>query len=266
MVSCWKSIDPWNKQVGLKRQVTIVMKTVVAVYFIFVHLFIIFVFTKSDFLHRVGNKLNISIDGIRNHELTNFYKEMVRYHSRVDGNVKEGSVIFIGDSLIQGLCVSAVSPLSVNYGIGNDTTFGMMQRIGTYESINKASAVVVCIGINDIKFRSDEDIISNYLYIINLIPRSVPLIINGIFPIDTSNIAGDVDIVLYRIKNINMNLESFSKNTNNLFYVDISDRLADAQGRLAAEFHNGDGIHLNAKGNAIWIEHLKGTLKKITQS
>lgn len=46
------------------------------------------------------------------------FKRMVYFYERMDADVPDSSVIFIGDSITQGLCVAAVSPLSVNYRIG----------------------------------------------------------------------------------------------------------------------------------------------------
>ena len=40
----------------------------------------------------------------------------------MDSLVPVGATVFIGDSITQGLATSAVVPLSVNYGIGGDTT------------------------------------------------------------------------------------------------------------------------------------------------
>jgi len=90
-------------------------------------------------------------------ELTPHYHQMVTFHSHMDGNVPDDSVIFIGDSLTQGLCVSAVACPSVNYGIGNDTTLGVLQRISQYESIQRAKVVVIAIGINDWRFQTAKE-------------------------------------------------------------------------------------------------------------
>lgn len=70
-----------------------------------------------------------------------FYRQMTSFQSRIDQNSPPRAIYFIGDSQIQGLAVSAVTPLAINYGIGNDTTAGVIKRIPLYNSLNTAKAV-----------------------------------------------------------------------------------------------------------------------------
>jgi len=122
-------------------------------YLIGIHLFLAVVLLKSDFNDRVEHKFGIHT-AAQSPEITQHFHRMLHYHKRMDGNVPEGSVIFIGDSITQGLCVSAIASPAVNYGIGSDTTVGILQRLPYYNSIKRASAVVLAIGINDIRRRS----------------------------------------------------------------------------------------------------------------
>ena len=57
------------------------------------------------------------------------YAKILAYHKRIDSNIPDDAVIFIGDSITEGLAVSSISPVSVNYGIGSDTTLGVLQRL-----------------------------------------------------------------------------------------------------------------------------------------
>ena len=102
----------------------------------------------------------------------------------IDPNVPSGSAIFIGDSITQGLCVSAVFTPSVNYGIGSDTTLGVLKRIPKYQSLNRASMVILEVGVNDLKRRKDEEILSNYSSILKLLPSHLSVIISGILPVN----------------------------------------------------------------------------------
>ena len=94
-------------------------KRITVAYVVCIHLLLVFVLLKSDFIQRIENKLGIMRT---QSEITGHFHRMLRYHSRIDGNVPNSSVLFIGDSITQGLCVSAVSSPSVNYGIGSDTS------------------------------------------------------------------------------------------------------------------------------------------------
>jgi lysophospholipase L1-like esterase len=47
--------------------------------------------------------------------------------------------------------------------------------------------------------------------------------------------------------------------------VDAGHFLVDVQGNLADEYHDGDGVHLNPKGNGIWIRELQKTIMSAQQ-
>jgi hypothetical protein len=133
-------------------------RRIILVYVIAIHMLFGIVLIKSDFIQRVETKLGFVKPKI---EITEHFHRMLRYHSRMDGNVPKQSVIFIGDSITQGLAVTAVINPSVNYGIGSDTTVGVLNRLPVYKSIEKASTVVIAIGVNDMEYRSNEEILRN---------------------------------------------------------------------------------------------------------
>ncbi|GAB2923861.1 GDSL-type esterase/lipase family protein [Rheinheimera gaetbuli] len=191
------------------------------------------------------------------------FKRMLRYHQRMDGNVPQGAVIFIGDSLIQGLYVSVIAYPSVNYGIGGDTTEGVRHRLAAYSSINSASAVVLAIGINDMKQRSNEEILENYRAIIGQIPKAVPIVISAILPIDEEARDQWQGMRLLRIKEVNSGLKAFAKINDHIYFVDAGSKLIDSSGNLADQYHIGDGLHLNALGNDVWINILRDALNAV---
>ena len=86
-------------------------KKILAIYIILIHAFILLILVKSDFIDRVERKFGIKPT---NQELTNHYHEMLAYHKRMDGNIPQDAIIFIGDSLTQSLAVSAIKPNKVN--------------------------------------------------------------------------------------------------------------------------------------------------------
>jgi lysophospholipase L1-like esterase len=237
-------------------------KFIIITYIVCVHAILGLVLFK-DYSSKRIDKSAIAKQEVKS-EITEHFHHMVRYHSRMDGNVPFGSVVFIGDSITQGLCVSAVVPTAVNYGIGYDTTAGVLQRLPVYTSIKRAGAVVVAIGINDFKLRTNKDILHNYSIIAERIPENVPVIFSAVLPLDEKCFF-DCQGWNKRIRDLNAELKAFCDRSKNHFYVDAGPLLLDAQGNLAAEFHDGDGIHLNSRGNAIWIGELQKTLKNVQQ-
>ena len=77
-----------------------------------IHAFLLIILIKSDFVDRVERKIWPVRE--QKKQALNHYNEMLAYHKRMDGNIPENAVIFIGDSLTQSLAVAAISPLSVN--------------------------------------------------------------------------------------------------------------------------------------------------------
>ena len=184
----------------------------------------------------------------------------------MDCNIPKNSVIFLGASNTQGLPVAAIACPSVNYGIGGDTSLGVLQRLNTYKSISTARAIVINIGGNDLKYRSNEELLVNLKKIATQIPRRIPIIINSIFPID-ENIEDKLNgRNNKRIKQANEILKDWIVKVENIYYIDTGSKLIDENGNLEGKFHIGDGLHLNEKGYLLWIEDLTRILKSIDKN
>ena len=235
-------------------------KYILLTYIISIHLLLVIVLLKSDFIKRVEQKIGISQSLA---EPSEFFHQMLCFHARIDGNVPDHSVIFIGDSITQGLAVNAVVVPSVNYGIGGDTTVGVLQRLSIYQSIENAKAVVFAIGINDIRYRSNDEIFYNLKAISKKVPSFIPVIFSAILPIDEDIRSEWQGINQNRIRKLNLKLESLTMKINNLFFVDAGQQLMDINGNLANQFHIGDGLHLNSNGNAIWISKLRKVMADV---
>jgi lysophospholipase L1-like esterase len=229
-------------------------------YAVGLHLLLAIVLLKSNFIQKVEHKLGITSYQL---EITDEFRRMLKYHLRMDGNVPNNSVVFIGDSITQGLAVTAVASPSINYGISCDTSFGVLKRIRRYKSIENASAVVIAIGVNDMKYRSNEKILRNFKAIANNVPAHVPVVFSAVLPIDKDVLNDRHGRSQNRIRDLNSKLKNLTEGSGRLFFVDAGPRLVDREGNLADEFHEGDGIHLNSRGNAIWIASLKVALKNV---
>lgn len=196
-------------------------------------------------------------------EITGHYTRMMVYHEYMDGNVPEGAVVFIGDSITQGLCVSAVAPLAINYGIGSDTTFGVLQRLPKYKSLERCKAVVFAIGVNDLSRRDDEEIVKHWQEIMEQIPANTRAVFSGILPLDpesqgrTSNSNG-------RIVELNATLEKLCTENGHVF-VNAGPKLSNDEGCLDSAYHTGDGVHLNTAGYDVWISVLREGLEKVSR-
>ena len=223
------------------------------------HLLLLAALATSDFLPMVAEKL-----GLRNAaEFRNrsFQARMLDCHARVDANVPAGAVVFIGDSTIQGLCVSAIAAGAVNYGIAGDTTRGVLSRLPAYPSLDRARAIVVSVGVNDLSGLPDRKIVRNWAAIADGLPAHVPTFFVAILPIDESRQPRWAGRNRGLIRSLNEQLAAQLARRENRYFVDPSARLQDAAGNLAPAFHVGDGLHLNAAGNAVLIDALGAALE-----
>ena len=195
-------------------------------------------------------------------EFTDYYGKMTTAYRRVSSHIPEGSVVFIGDSIIQGMCVAAVAPSSVNLGIGADTTQGVLVRINQYEkALAKARAVVVLIGVNDYKYRSVDAAIANYRMILGKIPTGPAVVISSLLPVDETANSRLLDRNQF-IEQFNQSLQGLARKDPRVTYLDNTSRFIDSHGRLDATLHGGDGIHLSQDGYERLAAQLQSALEK----
>jgi len=239
-------------------------KRIAVAYLIGIHFFLVVVLLRSDFIIRVQRKFTPQ-QTVLPPEITKYFYRILRYHKRMDNNVPNGAIVFIGDSITQGLCVSAVASPSVNYGIGSDTTAGVLQRLPFYKSIKRARAIVIAIGINDIKRRSNDKILENYRFIIDQLPKTTPVIFSAVLPLDEEVREEWKGYNQGYIKDLNSRLKHLVSEAENLFFIDAGPLLVDENGNLSDIYYDADGLHLNSKGNTIWINVLRKGLQAAQQ-
>ena len=227
-------------------------------YLLLIHLFLAIVLWKSNFVEKIGIKLGISGPHL------SFHERMVDYHKSMDGSVPEGSVLFIGDSITQALATSAVTNHSVNFGIGSDTTLGVIERLPLYKSVDSAKAVVLAIGINDIHQSMDRtSTLANYKKILDYIPSKVSVVATSVIPIGSN--AESEGFTNKDIVSLNDAIDNLTAEYENVVYLDTSDKFGNDAGYLHDYLHIGDGVHLSDEGYAILIKSLKDILVVIDQ-
>ena len=228
-------------------------KIILVTWLIGLHAFAALAIWDTDLPYRIDRKLGLGF--LTPPEISRFYENMLGSHLQLDGSIEEGSVIFLGDSITQGLNVAAVTDKAINYGIGMDTSIGLLQRIPQYQSLNKASVIVVAIGINDFlrAKRSPSEVLSNYTQILDRLPTNTPIILQAPFPVDEAHGLAGTNI---KISNLNTSLQGLAKQRN-YSLINLQMLYSDKHGNLKDELHTGDGIHLSNKGYKLWIEALQ---------
>jgi len=189
-----------------------------------------------------------------------FYQQTVAFHRRMDGCVPNNAVLFIGDSFVQGLCVSEVAANAINYGIGGDTTEGVLARLAHYQSLNRAGAVVIGVGENDLrKGRAPAEIVRNYRQIASQLPEKISLFFCSMTPCTKSK-AGPLNDAVMKLNPVPKEL---CESHPNCHFVDLNETVCGPDGFLLADFADTDGSHLNARGNRACIEKLRATLREL---
>ena len=231
-------------------------------YLILVHAILVLALAKSDLLSRLERRFGFNPAP----EITDHFARMVSYHERMDGNVPAGAVVFIGASHTQGLFTDAVAMPSVNYGIGGDTTVGVLSRLSRYRCLERAAAVVLTIGMNDLTRRGDDEIVANYQRILRALPPALPAVVTALFPVDAESMTDPLPGVSNaRIASVNRALERLCATHPRCMFVDIGASLADKEGTLSKANHVGDGVHLNTEGYRIWIDALRSTVPNVQE-
>ena len=176
---------------------------------------------------------------------TSFYRRTVASHVRQDALVPDNSVYFLGDSHIQGLYTVGVG---LNYGIGSDTTEGLIARIPKYVSLKRAAKIFIEIGCNDGE-ADGVKLADNILKVVDALP-----LVHDIYLISLLPSAG-------RHSKWNSTKQTANKilmddKSNRFVFIDIYQILADDNGNLKSCYDSGDGVHLNGDGYRVLLSEI----------
>jgi lysophospholipase L1-like esterase len=175
--------------------------------------------------------------------------------------IKQGAIVFVGDSHFQLFPVNDFIPLPnvVNRGIGGDVTLGVLQRLDQILQF-KPSKIVLEVGVNDIlQGLSTIQILKNYNQIISNIKAVSPetkIYIVSLLPTGwytNSNVPAEIAIL-----KVNQQLCAIKDPYVN--YINCYDSLVDDIGCLDVRFDCGDRLHLNYEGYKVLTNQVNETL------
>ena len=191
-------------------------------------------------------------------ELGRYFRETTGHHLRVESQLTPGAVLMFGDSHIQGLAVAEVAPRAVNFGIGMDTSLGLLMRLPYHASREQAAAIVIEIGGNDWRWRDDATIVANLRATLELIPTSVPVLLNAVLPIHAEQ--PQAALRNARVSALNAQLQAECRQRVACEFLDIQTVFAAADGSLSTAYSQRDGLHLNVFGYQRWTVLLRQAL------
>jgi lysophospholipase L1-like esterase len=232
---------------------------IILVYTIVIQFIIVLLVYRYDLIREV--KIDFGLQKIDIFK-SDYYQNMLAVHSRMDKNLSPGNAVFFGDSIMKGLSVSSVYNPSVNFGIGHDTTEGLLKRLKYFSSLSKSKIIVIAIGVNDINKRPIKEIKKILSGIINFLPQSVPILLAEVLPVDEST-GTQFNDYNSRIQELNQRIGGICDSRSNIYCLRPNQLFSGHDGNLEKQYHDGDGLHLSPNGYKLWARGLKKKISNI---
>jgi lysophospholipase L1-like esterase len=180
---------------------------------------------------------------------------------------KKGDIdlLLMGDSITDGWRTGGQAVLNqyfgsykmANFGIGGDTTQGVLWRLQNEEAKGfQPKAIMLMIGTNNTAGNRPAEIAMGIAAIVYEMRKDFPdakILLLGIFPRGTPGLA-----VRRQIAAINT-IISCLHDGQHVFYMDIGDKFLAPDGAIPRDIMN-DLLHPTAKGYEIWAQAVKETL------
>lgn len=194
-------------------------------------------------------------------EWEDFSIQTVLDHAALDRRVPDGAIILLGDSIMGGIPADSVGSNAVNFGLGGDTTRVLLRRMALLRSLDRAEAVVIEVGVNDLKYRTPTETAYLYGEILDRIPPATPTIALSVLPVDEANpvVARRSDLRNAAITVLNDAIRATCQRRPNCRYLDLWPVIWDVnRGTPVLDNLRTDGWHLSAEGGeriGAWIQN-----------
>jgi lysophospholipase L1-like esterase len=229
------------------------LRSLAIIYGFALHALLLVLIVKTDFIPRLEAKFAIINSNPK-------IQRTIQHHVWMDDLVPDRAIIFLGDSITQGLTTATIAPSAVNYGINSQNTVELLQAIPLYKSLSRASLIVMTIGINDFGQGINAGLNDRYKGIVAALPSDVPLLWNAVMPVDMGSDA------LAKIKDANMTIKELCEHRQNCTYLDNWEFMTDGNGQVKSDLFLDDKVHLDREGYRVWIHALRQAIKGISRS
>jgi lysophospholipase L1-like esterase len=230
--------------------------------FVFICLFTIILLgfnVHYFFIHRkvgpyfyIQKILNKPIDDIADTDIYKDLSEEYAYLNKITTN--EPLIVFVGDSITKRFNISefAKSKNILNRGIFSDTTQGLLNRINININNININKLFIMIGYNDLKFRTNDEIINNIKKIIS-VAKAEKIYIQSLLPV-----ISDRNVINERIIIINKQLRKISID-GGCYYIDLHSHFVGNNNGIKTELTR-DGTHPNYFGYKLWFSLIEDLL------
>lgn len=190
---------------------------------------------------------------------TEYWEQRVSLFDRLPVNSKD--IVFLGNSITDGGEFAELfgNPAVKNRGINGDVIAGVRERLRQVTD-GKPSKIFLLIGINDISHNiPPAQLAKEYAALIKEITEYSPttkLYVQSVMPINNDfgrykNLKGKEAAVT----ELNTLVKAIAADSGATF-IDLTETLADTDGKLRKEFTN-DGLHLTGAGYKAWTNNIK---------
>jgi lysophospholipase L1-like esterase len=187
------------------------------------------------------------------------YEDVVQQEAIRCGQFHD-AVVFIGDSNTVALAVSNVAARAENLGVNGDTVDHVLYRLHSCD-LHGAKTVVLAIGTNDWAVNHYAGFADRYRTLLNAIPRKVRIVASAIPPVNEGRLSAFYDThgMTVGIAKANAAISNLCNADPRCTFSALPPALY-AGHQLAPAFDSGIGVHLNAKGQALWAHALRISL------
>lgn len=187
---------------------------------------------------------------------TDIYKDLNEEYLNLNKDIVDQKIVFVGDSITKRFNIHEFSQKIgiINRGIFSDTTHGLLNRLETNVNNLKISKLFVMIGYNDLKFRTNVEIIQNIKKIL-LKSKADKIFFQSLLPVKS-----DIKDINDRIIYINDQIKKMAT-SGGYIYVDLHSHFISNDNEIKSELTR-DGIHPNYFGYKLWFSLIEHLLKK----
>ncbi|MBE0612758.1 MAG: hypothetical protein IH604_03730 [Burkholderiales bacterium] len=232
-----------------------------AAYVVGLHLFVFVTILKTDLLERAGARLGLRFGNEFSIDARAFRSAQFLL-DRIDQTMRKSPVVFMGDSIMEGLPPLHGIPRSMNLALGGSTSLRTAAMIGGYRNIDHVAAVVLGVGINDLcgERPSAQEFESRLRKLSAALPTGVRVVWSSILPVDPNSPRAACTIDPDVVRQANSRIAALCKDRAACIYSDGYSKLAGVGGHLPPQFHVGDGLHLSPLGYEVWSAQLRQDL------
>jgi len=173
-----------------------------------------------------------------------------------------GSIVFAGSSSIamwETLDKDFGYFPVLNRGISGSMLADNVQSVYRIVLPYKPPVVVIYAGENDlVEGETPERILHDYQTFTSIVHRKLPAT-RVVFVSIKPSIARDS--LMGKIRETNRLISNFTRTDKRLGYVDVFTPMLDPSGRPRRELFLDDGLHMNARGYAIWRDRIMPVLR-----